>query len=127
MNLFNTSKENNTKFSHCRKACEKFLEKVPVQIFLTIFTVIALYGDDMRFQFYTQYHIYFPVEMYIDVDLIYLILILTCFLVFLAEFMLSIVVIKGYTLSFFFWLDLVSLLSLLSDILIELLGIQEEM
>ncbi|CAI2361233.1 unnamed protein product [Moneuplotes crassus] len=113
--LFSSSnKGKDTKFTRFQRACERLLDKISIQIFLTIMTLIALYGDDLRFQF--------------NDDLVFDTLLLLCFCVFLCELLFSLIGIKGYLFSFFFWLDLISLISLLTDIyfLLELLNIDDQ-
>lgn len=72
---------------------------------MTIVTLYALIGDDLRL-------IYAPKEY----DHVFTNLVIISFILFLAELILQIIGYEKYLNSFFFWLDLVSTASLITDI-----------
>jgi hypothetical protein len=73
--------------------------------FMTLCTLLALFLNDMQFAFC-------PIGVDIPFDTIQSIL----FFLFLFEILLTVCVKKDYLGSFFFWLDLISTISLLQDI-----------
>ena len=94
-----------------RQRINELLDNKYVTIVVSLMTLVALFGDDTRLAFLGK-----SADIYVDC------LLLTCFIAFLAELVLQCFAKTGYNLSFFFWLDLVALLSLVPDIyfLIEL-------
>lgn len=82
-----------------------FVDSWTMNIVMTIFTVYALFFDDIRL-------IFFPKWM--D-DYCYIITSLVT-IAFILEIVLSVIGKEEYSLSFFFWLDVLSTLSLISDI-----------
>jgi hypothetical protein len=88
-----------------RKKVEKFLDSAVIQIMMTIVTLYALIGDDLRL-------IYAP-KMY---DYVFTNLTITSLFLFSIEICLSSFGYENYLNSFFFWLDLVSTASLITDI-----------
>ena len=70
-----------------------------------IFTVYALIGDDMRLLAFTK-----------KADTAFLVINILTFSLFMIELTLSSICIKDYFGSFFFWLDLISTISLIADI-----------
>ena len=76
-----------------------------MQVLLFIFTIYALLGDDLRLLLFTK-----PSDpFFIGLNVLTL-----CF--FITELVISSVVIKSYFLNFFFWLDLIAALSIITDI-----------
>jgi hypothetical protein len=72
---------------------------------MTILTVFALFGDDIRVLAFSQRE-----------DDVFYGLSAVCLLFFLLELVLSSFAKPGYVWSFYFWLDLVATISLLPDI-----------
>lgn len=81
------------------------MEHKYTSIFVTIITVYALFGDDIRV-IATNKH----ADPYFDAATIFSIVI------FVAEICLSVIARSGYLFSFFFWLDIISTVSLFLDI-----------
>ena len=75
------------------------------QIFITILTIYSLFSDDLRTAFFTS-----------NYDIVFDILSLSVMTIFLIEIVLSTIVIEGYFLSFFFFLDIVSTVSIIFDV-----------
>ena len=71
---------------------------------MTIITIYALFGDDIRMLFFTRE------ADYVFFDLTYL-----AFASFMVELLLSCVAKEDYLWGFYFWLDLLSTLSLIMD------------
>jgi hypothetical protein len=88
-----------------RRALERFLDSAAVQILMTIVTLYALIGDDLRL-------IYAP-RAY---DVVFTDLTIASLFLFSIELALSAFAVENYLNSFFFWLDLVSTASLITDI-----------
>ena len=74
-------------------------------ILFIFLTLIALYLDDIRLAFTPK-----AADTYIDSILLF------CFIAFLIELVFTSICKSGYLFSFFFWLDLAALLSILFDI-----------
>ncbi len=83
----------------------KFLDWYPVVILMTVITVYALFFDDIRIILFT------PTE-----DDIFFGISLVGFILFSIEIILASITKEDYFISFFFWLDLVSTLSMIPDI-----------
>ena len=75
------------------------------QTVVTIVTIFALYGDDLRLLCFPK-----------DADVVFEVLSFLALLLFFTEMGLQVKVIAGYQYSFNFWLDVVSTLSLIPDI-----------
>lgn len=75
------------------------------QIFVTLITVYALFGDDCRVLTTTK-----SADIYFDIVTI------IAMVTFLLEMLLAMLSKISYTCSFYFWLDLISTISLLLDI-----------
>ncbi len=73
--------------------------------FMTIVTLYALFGDDVRLLAYTK-----------DSDPIFYALSFIALLIFVVEIIVSVYARKDYLWGFIFWLDLISTLSLVPDI-----------
>jgi hypothetical protein len=74
-------------------------------IMFVVMTFLVLYLDDIRLGFTPK-----ESDPYIDTIFLF------CFLAFLIELVFSSISKKGYLFSFFFWLDLVALISMVFDI-----------
>jgi hypothetical protein len=83
----------------------RFLDHNITTIVVSLFTVIVLFGDDARVALFTN-----EVDNYVDTILLF------CWLVFIVELVLSCLFKDGYWFSFFFWMDIVSIITLPSDI-----------
>jgi len=70
-----------------------------------IFTLYALIGDDVRLLTFSK-----------KSDTAFLVLNLLTFILFTVELIISSLSVKDYFGSFFFWLDLISTISLIADI-----------
>ena len=88
-----------------RKKIEKFLDHASIQFLMFVVTVYALLGDDLRL-------IYAPKTL----DNTFTILTTISLILFIIELILASFGYQDYLFSFFFWLDLVSSLSLITDI-----------
>ena len=81
------------------------LDNQAVTFFMALVTLYALFGDDFRLAFYTK-----PSD-----DTFFTLT--TCSLfIFAIEIILSCIALDGYFNSFYFWLDMVSTVSLITDI-----------
>jgi len=92
-------------WNHTKKKIEHFLDSATIQILMTIVTLYALIGEDLKL-------IYAP-KMY---DEIFTNLTIISLFLFTIELILSSFGYVNYLNSFFFWLDLVSTASLITDI-----------
>ena len=72
---------------------------------MTIVTLFALFGDDIKLGFYTK-----------EVDASFDNLTFVCLILFSIEITLNAISQDGYLNSFYFWLDVISTLSLVTDI-----------
>lgn len=81
------------------------LENKGFSLWVGIFTIYALFGDDFRVMSTTQY-----ADIYFDV---FTLIALASFTV---EITFTIISDKKYLWSFFFWLDLISTISLILDL-----------
>ena len=77
----------------------------PVTLFMTLITIFALIGDDIS-----------NLQFTLAEDHIFDSMTLGCMVCFTLEILLSSFAKKDYFLSFFFYLDVVSTLSLITDI-----------
>lgn len=75
------------------------------QIFITVLTLYSLFSDDFRTTFFSQ-----------TVDPVFDTLSLGVMAIFIVEIILSTLVIEGYFLSFFFFLDVISTISIIFDV-----------
>jgi hypothetical protein len=75
------------------------------QTFITVLTLYSLFADDFRTAFFYQ-----------DVDLGFDLVSLGVMAIFSIEIILSTLVIDGYFLSFFFFLDIISTISIIFDV-----------
>ncbi|CAD8081120.1 unnamed protein product [Paramecium primaurelia] len=93
------------KNSHRASIFEIVLESTVFQVIINILTLYALFGDDIRVAAFR-----------LSADIVFDALNITCLIMFSTEIILSVIVKEGYFLSFFFWLDTISTISLLLDI-----------
>ncbi|CAG9328862.1 unnamed protein product [Blepharisma stoltei] len=91
--------------SNWRLLIAKLLDHWYTQIFMITITLYALFGDDIRLAATTK-----------DADIAFYVLTIICLVFFTLEIVLSSLVKEGYFLGFFFWLDLISTLTLVMDI-----------
>lgn len=84
---------------------EAFLNHWTVTLFMAIVTVYALFGDDVRLAFYTK-----------NADDTFFTLTFISMILFTIEITLNSIATPDYFNSFYFWLDLISTLSLITDI-----------
>ena len=96
-----------------RREIRKFVENSIVTIVMSLVTIFALVGDDVRIWFTNK-----------DADPIFYWSLIVSMLLFTIEILLNTLVIDDFQYSFFFWLDIIATLSLIPDIrwLIDLLG-----
>jgi len=88
-----------------RKRLERFLEHYLFVGIMTVFTIYALFADDIR-QLITNK----------SVDIGFYSMASVCLVMFSLEIFLSCLAKPGYFLGFFFWLDIISTASLIFDI-----------
>lgn len=88
-----------------RKCLDSFLENIVVSTIMTIITVYALFGDDIR-----------QLAAPESADETFWTLNIAVMAAFTIEIVISCISKPGYIFGFFFWLDLISTLSLLLDI-----------
>jgi len=84
---------------------EKFLDSTGTIVVMAIATIFVLFGDDIN-----------TLALPISFDLAFDITKTVCFALFILEIIFSCVAKHEYALSFFFWLDIISTLSLIQDI-----------
>lgn len=72
---------------------------------MTIVTIYALFGDDIRLAFFTK-----------EADDVFFAMTFVSMILFFVELVLSSIAKEDYFNSFYFWLDLVSTISLITDI-----------
>ena len=83
----------------------KFLDNKYYTIFMTIITLYALFGDDIRLLAFTK-----------TADDAFYVITSACLGFFTIEIVLASIAKDDYFLSFYFWLDVISTLSLITDI-----------
>lgn len=88
-----------------KKTIRKFINSITIQFLLFVFTIYALLGDDMRLFFFDK-----------GSDPVFLTLNIITLLLFTSEIVLSSIGVSMYFGNFFFWLDLLSTVSLITDI-----------
>jgi len=101
----NEMKDSKKRRSKCRRSLQRLLDHSATTIFITLITILVLFGDDLRI-------IFLPKSYDTLVDSI----LLGCFIAFLLELILSWIGKEEYPWSFFFWLDVVSLISMIFDV-----------
>ncbi|EGR33312.1 hypothetical protein IMG5_056350 [Ichthyophthirius multifiliis] len=88
-----------------KKKTIRLVENNFFETITTISTFFALYGDNIRIVSSDKYH-----------DYIFYNLSFTCFIIFLIELIINSIAKKFYLLSFSFWMDCISTISLIFDI-----------
>lgn len=83
----------------------RFLENIYFNLFITLITIYALFASDFQAIFFTM-----------ESDIIFDSFSLFSMAVFIIEISMSFFIKPNYKFSFFFWLDLISTLSLLLDV-----------
>jgi hypothetical protein len=81
------------------------LESYPSVIFMSLVTLYTLFFDDLRVLFIEKKH-----------DEVFYLITTICFVLFMIEIVVGSLCRYPYFMTFFFWLDLVSTLSMLPDI-----------
>lgn len=76
-----------------------------VTLFMTLVTIYALFGDDIRLAFFSK-----------GADSTFYALTFASLILFLIEIILNSIAKEDYFNSFYFWLDLISTVSLITDI-----------
>ena len=84
---------------------DKFINHWSFTAYMTAVTLYALFADDVRMLFFTK-----------NADNVFYGLTSGAFISFMVELVLSCLAKDDYFLGFYFWLDLVSTLSLIMDI-----------
>lgn len=105
LNLLEESKEVNTKRPKWMVKMEKILENYAIVGLMSAITIYSLFFDDIRM-----------ISTTIDSDYIVFAITSWCFGMFCLEIILASICKENYFLTFFFWLDVVSTLSMLTDI-----------
>jgi len=83
----------------------KFMNHWSVTTIMTLVTLFALFGDDIKLAFFTK-----------EVDSTFDNMTFVCLILFSLEITLNAISQVGYFNSFYFWLDVISTLSLITDI-----------
>lgn len=94
-----------------------FIQHNYTTLFISMLTLVVLYGDDIRIVFLNQTE-----------DLVIDIIILGCMSVFVIELLIQSYCLPDYLFSFFFWLDIISLFSMPLDVyfIMQYISGQEE-
>lgn len=100
MDIFKSAKETQ---QYPRLAA--LLDSMVFNIIVSLFTIYALFGDDLR-----------VIATSKGSDPVFNVFLIITLLIFGFEIVLSVLVKKGYFNSFFFWLDVVSTITLLLDL-----------
>lgn len=104
VNLF--EKFEDDEFEKMKKKCSyKFLESCFFQIYISVITIYALYGEDLRVIFFPK--LLDPLFNYVTI---------ICMISFSLEIILASAAKPQYICGFFFWLDVISTVSMLLDI-----------
>jgi hypothetical protein len=101
----NDKKEEKKPESELRKRIRKMLESYYVQITMTVFTVYILFADDVKM-----------IATNVNADDTFSAICLAIMCLFAIELAISCYVLDNYVFGFYFWLDLISLISMLLDI-----------
>jgi len=92
-----------------RTRAQRLLERIITHnyttMFISVITLLVLYADDLR-------NIFFEKDQDIKIDIV----LILCILIFTLEMVVQIICLNDYLWSFFFWLDLVSLISMPMDV-----------
>ena len=95
----------NTKMARFKAFLTKILENKYYTIFMTIITIYALFGDDIRLVGFSK-----------SADDYFFSVTAACFFFFAAEVVFASIATEGYFLGFYFWLDILATVSLIFDI-----------
>ena len=90
---------------HNKVVIDTFLDSTACSIYMTVITIYALFGDDIRLIAFTK-----------GADPYFWGLTTWCLFCFALEIVLACYAKEGYFNSFFFWLDIISTVSLITDI-----------
>lgn len=93
------------KVKKCPRGSGRFVNNQYIQALMFLITVYALLGDDIRLLACDR-----------DADVVFMWLNIVTLTLFVIELTLSSIGVKDYLGSFFFWLDLLSTLSIVTDI-----------
>jgi hypothetical protein len=96
---------NGRKASKCQNRCAKFLDSWYVALIMTFVTFYALFGDDIRF-----------ISLPRAVDTAWYSMTCVSMGLFFLEIIIGSYAKLDYPCSFYFWLDLISTLSMISDV-----------
>ena len=88
-----------------KRKIAKFLDSTPVVVTMSVFTVFALFATDIQMAWLSK-----------KVDTAFNIMEIILLVIFSLELILSVLAKDGYLNSFFFWLDLISTVSMIQDI-----------
>jgi len=88
-----------------KKRVKKILDHTAFSLFIGVFTIYALFGDDIRIMATTA-----------SADIVFDVFTIIALLAFTLEIIFTLIVDKKYLWSFFFWLDLISTISLILDL-----------
>ena len=102
---FNSDPNSTLKTPAYKKKVQKFIDHWSFTVWMTVLTIYALFGDDIRLAATDK-----------DSDNVFYSLSVVCLFFFTLEIVLGCVAKEGYLLSFFFWLDVIATLSLIPDI-----------
>ena len=95
----------NTKMARFKAFLTKILENKYYTIFMTVITIYALFGDDIRLVGFSK-----------SADDYFFSVTAACFFFFAAEVVFASIATEGYFLGFYFWLDILATVSLIFDI-----------
>jgi hypothetical protein len=84
----------------------EFIEGKLITIIMSLTTLYALFGDDLRLWFTSK-----PADIYFMSSLC------IAFVFFTTEILINSCVVDGFKYSFFFWLDIIATFSLIPDII----------
>jgi len=101
----NNNEEEEEDVPEWKQKARKFMDGFPYQITMGILTIYVLFADDVKMLTTTK-----------EVDPIFSIICIVLMGVFFVELIASSIILKDYFLGFYFWLDLVSCVSMLLDI-----------
>lgn len=91
-----------------KKVTARYLDSTFYTLFMTVITLFALFGDDIRVASFSKN----------EDDLFYL-LSFIALLLFIIEIVLSSLVFPAFFNSFYFWLDFISTVSIIADIKVK--------
>jgi hypothetical protein len=92
--------------SPVRTRVREFIEGKYITILMSLTTLFALFGDDLRLWFTNK-----------SADLYFYSALSLSFVLFATEILINSCVVDGFKYSFFFWLDIIATFSLIPDII----------